>query len=59
MSFDSSIKQMLNSYPDTMPQIDKLREILQQTALLALARHQLTGYLSLLESKCSDLERFL
>jgi predicted nucleotidyltransferase component of viral defense system len=40
MNFDSSIKQMLNSYPDTMPQIDKLREILQQTALLGLARHQ-------------------
>ncbi len=30
---------MLNSYPDAMPQIDKLREILQQTALLGLARH--------------------
>lgn len=40
MNFDSSIKQMLNSYPDAMPQIDKLREILQQTALLGLARHQ-------------------
>lgn len=40
MNFDSSIKQMLSSYPDTMPQIDKLREILQQTALLGLARHQ-------------------
>ncbi len=40
MNFDSSIKQMLNSYPDTVPQIDKLREILQQTALLGLARHQ-------------------
>ncbi len=39
MNFDSSIKQMLNNYPDTMPQIDKLREILQQTALLGLARH--------------------
>ncbi len=39
MSFNSSIKQMLNSYPDTMPQIDKLREILQQAALLGLARH--------------------
>ena len=31
---------MLNNYPDAMPQIDKLREILQQTALLGLARHQ-------------------
>jgi len=40
MNFDSSIKQMLNNYTDTMPQIDKLREILQQTALLGLARHQ-------------------
>lgn len=40
MNFDSSIKQMLNSYPDNMPQVDKLREILQQTALLGLARHQ-------------------
>lgn len=40
MSFDSSIRQMLNSYPDAMPQIDKLREVLQQTALLGLARHQ-------------------
>lgn len=39
MNFDSSIKQMLNNYPDTMPQIDKLREVLQQTALLGLARH--------------------
>lgn len=39
MNFDSSIKQMLSSYPDAMPQIDKLREILQQTALLGLARH--------------------
>lgn len=39
MNFDLSIKQMLNSYPDTMPQTDKLREILQQTALLGLARH--------------------
>lgn len=39
MNFDSSIKQMLNNYPDTMSQIDKLREILQQAALLGLARH--------------------
>ncbi len=35
-----SIKKMLENYPDAMPQIDKLREILQQTALLGLARHQ-------------------
>ena len=40
MSFDLSIKQMLESYTDQTPQIDKLREILQQTALLGLARHQ-------------------
>lgn len=40
MNFDPSIKQMLNNYPDSMPQIDKLREVLQQTALLGLARHQ-------------------
>ena len=40
MKFDSSIHQMLNGYSDTMPEIDKLREILQQTALLGLARHQ-------------------
>ncbi len=39
MTFDLSIKQMLDSYTDKMPQIDKLREILQQTALLGLARH--------------------
>lgn len=39
MTFDSSIKKMLQSYPDTMPQIDKLREVLQQAALLGLARH--------------------
>jgi len=40
MNFDSSIVQMIKNYPDNMPQIDKLREILQQTALLGLARHQ-------------------
>ncbi len=40
MNFDSSIIKMLNNFPDAMPQIDKLREILQQTALLGLARHQ-------------------
>lgn len=36
---DASVKKMLESYPDNMPQVDKLREILQQTALLGLARH--------------------
>jgi hypothetical protein len=40
VKLDLSIKQMLESYDDQMPQIDKLREILQQTALLGLARHQ-------------------
>lgn len=40
MNFDLSIKNMLESYTDKAPQIDKLREILQQTALLGLARHQ-------------------
>lgn len=39
MKFDSSILQMLNSYPETYSYTDKLREILQQTALLGLARH--------------------
>lgn len=39
MNFDLSIKQMLEGYSDNTPQIDKLREILQQTALLGLARH--------------------
>lgn len=39
MTFDSSIRQMLNTYPNTMSQVDKLREILQQIALLGLARH--------------------
>ncbi|MGI0060489.1 MAG: nucleotidyl transferase AbiEii/AbiGii toxin family protein, partial [Nitrosotalea sp.] len=39
MKFDSSIKKMMEEYSDTMPQADKLREILQQTALLGLARH--------------------
>jgi predicted nucleotidyltransferase component of viral defense system len=40
MNVDSSIKKMLESYNDNMPLIDKMREILQQTALLGLARHQ-------------------
>jgi hypothetical protein len=39
MSFDLNLKKMLSEYPDKMPQADKLREILQQTALLGLARH--------------------
>jgi len=40
MNFDLSIKKMLESYTDQIPLVDKLREILQQTALLGLARHQ-------------------
>lgn len=40
MSFDDSIKKMLSVYSDNVSQIDKLREVLQQTALLGLARHQ-------------------
>lgn len=40
MNLDSSIKQMLESYSDKTPPIDRLREILQQTALLGLFRHQ-------------------
>lgn len=39
MNLDLSIKQMLENYKDNTPQMDKLREILQQTALLGLARH--------------------
>lgn len=39
MSFDSSIKRMLDSNSDKMSQVEKLREILQQTALLGLVRH--------------------
>ena len=39
MNFDLCINQMIKNYPDSMPQIDKLREVLQQTALLGLARH--------------------
>lgn len=40
MNVDDSIQQMIKSFPDQMPEIDKLREVLQQTALLGLARHQ-------------------
>lgn len=39
MTFDSSIKRMLENYSDTLPVVDKLREVLQQTALLGLSRH--------------------
>ncbi len=31
---------MWKGFPDTMPQADKIREILQQTALLGLSRHR-------------------
>jgi len=40
MNFDSSIKKMLDSYTNGTSTLDKIREILQQTALLGLARHQ-------------------
>lgn len=40
MNLDLSVKQMLENYNDDTSQADKLREILQQTALLGLARHQ-------------------
>lgn len=40
MSFDLSIVEMLNNYPNSVPYTDRLREILQQTALLGLSRHQ-------------------
>jgi predicted nucleotidyltransferase component of viral defense system len=40
MNFDTNIKQMLGRYPNRMSDVDKLREILQQTALLGLSRHQ-------------------
>ena len=39
MNLNPSIKKMLNSYPDAMPQVDKLREVLQQTALLGKAAY--------------------
>ena len=35
-----NIQQMLDGYTDPMSQVDKLREVLQQTALLGLARHR-------------------
>lgn len=40
MSFDSAILKMMEGYHDNLPAADKLREVLQQTALLGLARHQ-------------------
>jgi predicted nucleotidyltransferase component of viral defense system len=40
MNFDPAIMKMIESYPDDMPKIDKVREILQQTALLGLSRHR-------------------
>ncbi len=40
MNYITIIKQMLDSKNNKVLQIDKLREILQQTALLGLARHQ-------------------
>lgn len=40
MNFDPVITKMLESYTDNVPKIDKIREVLQQTALLGLARHQ-------------------
>jgi hypothetical protein len=42
MNLDLSVRQMLQSYDDKMPEVDKLREILQQTALLVhlLANHE-------------------
>ncbi|MFI5335036.1 MAG: nucleotidyl transferase AbiEii/AbiGii toxin family protein [Chlamydiales bacterium] len=40
MNLDSAITKMLESYTDNVPKTEKLREILQQTALLGLARHQ-------------------
>lgn len=40
MNPDLMIKKMLGSYKEDVSQIQKLREVLQQTALLGLARHQ-------------------
>ena len=40
MKLDSAITKMLESYTDNVSKIEKIREILQQTALLGLARHQ-------------------
>lgn len=39
MKFDPVIQKMLEGYTEKVPKIDKIREILQQTALLGLARH--------------------
>lgn len=40
MNFNPNIQKMLEGYKDNLPMVDKIREILQQTALLGLARHQ-------------------
>lgn len=40
MTLDLNVKRMLESYPDSVPQADKLREVLQQAALLGLSRHR-------------------
>lgn len=40
MKLDDRIKKMLENYPEQVPLLDKIREILQQTALMGLARHQ-------------------
>ena len=39
MSLNPSIQKMVENYHNKMPLIDTLREVLQQTALLGLARH--------------------
>jgi predicted nucleotidyltransferase component of viral defense system len=39
MNLDHTILKMLENYNDSVSQKDKLREVLQQTALLGLARH--------------------
>jgi hypothetical protein len=38
MNLEISVKKMIESYSDQMPLLDKLREVLQQTALLGLSR---------------------
>jgi predicted nucleotidyltransferase component of viral defense system len=40
MTLDINVQKMIEMFPDSMPQADKLREVLQQTALLGLARHR-------------------
>lgn len=39
MKFDLHIQKMLQNYPAKTPELDKLREVLQQAALLGLARN--------------------